>query len=240
MKIYTIGNLKGGVGKTTSAVNLAYSMCLLDKRVLVIDADPQANLTPFFRRVNSSEYTIRNVYETPEKISRAIYRSKYKKIDIIKGDPKLREDDVTDTKCLLKALQHVDDRYDVCLIDTRPAFENITLSALYASDVFVTPVCLDKFCRDNLLAVEEQVDAICHDIEMKWIIFANKVENKRVQLHIYKDMVEFHAWPFMDLYVSNGAVVSNALDFYKPVIKHRSKCQVAQDFMDLAVELLEV
>lgn len=48
MKIITVGNLKGGTGKTTSTVNLAYSMSLLSRKVLVIDADPQTNLTPFF------------------------------------------------------------------------------------------------------------------------------------------------------------------------------------------------
>ena len=57
MKIITVGNLKGGTGKTTSTVNLAYSMSLLSRKVLVIDADPQTNLTPFFTKANQNGYT---------------------------------------------------------------------------------------------------------------------------------------------------------------------------------------
>ncbi|WP_334104165.1 ParA family protein [Muricomes intestini] len=242
MKVLTIGNLKGGVGKTTSTVNLACTMAAFCKRVLVVDLDPQANLTPFFRKVNYGEHTIKSVYRSPEKSGRAIYRSKYKDIDIIKGDTSLRENDAADEKALQTVLQRVTDKYDVCLIDTRPAFENLTMSALYVSNMLVTPVCLDKFCRDNLLAVEEQVDGIFQTtgIKLEWRIFANKVENKRTQRQIYKDMVEYHAWPFLDCCISNGAVMSNALDYYKPVIRHRSGSPLVQDYIDLAKELLEV
>lgn len=242
MKTYALGNLKGGVGKTTSAANLAYSMSMLGEKVLVIDMDPQANLTPFFRKANPWEQTVRNVLIAPEKICKCIYRSKYKNIDAIKGDTKLCEADAQDREALSKGLRNVQGEYDICLIDTRPAFENLTLSALYAADVFVTPVLLDKFCRDNLLLVEEQVENIVHESQdsFTWKIFANKVENKRRQRNTYRDMVGMHAWPFLESCISQGAAVGNALEYYKPAIRHRSSSQVAQDYMDLAQELLEV
>ena len=67
--------------------------------------------------------------------------------------------------------------------------ERITLAALYASDVLLTPVCLDKFCRDNLLLVEEKYGAFCEQVrELDWKIFANKVENKKAQRNTYEDM----------------------------------------------------
>lgn len=218
MKRFVIGNLKGGVGKTTTAVNLAYSMAKLGKKVLVLDADPQTNLTPFFTKVNANGHTIKTVLQHPNLVRSAIYRTRYANIDIIKGSTDLIENDAYDTNALLKAMMQIQDRYDVCIMDTRPAMELITTSALYAADVLVTPVCLDKFCRDNLLLVED----------------------KRAQRHTYIDMVERHCWPFMETCISKGAVVENALEYYKPVMKHRSKSQVALDFMDLAMELQEV
>lgn len=240
MRTYVITNLKGGIGKTTSTVNLGYSMAELGKRVLLIDADPQSNLTPFFRQEHGyTGRTIRDVFQNPDKIKNIIVRSKYKNIDIIKGSVKLREKDAENEQALKTALEKVQDEYDICIIDTRPALEAITRSALLAGDVFVTPVLLDNFCRDNLLLLEDELQNIC-DWEMNWKIFANRVENKRSQRDTYADMVQKHDWQFLDTCISKGAVVENALKHYKPVLKHRRRSVVAQDYMDLAKELLEV
>lgn len=239
MKTYVIGNLKGGVGKTTATVNLAYSMAYFWKKVLVIDADPQANATPFFTRIGG-KYTVRDVFCHPEKrIGRAIYRSRYRNIDIIKGCTQLKEKDVLAEIYLALLLQEIQDKYDVCIIDTRPAFESITRSALHAADVLLTPVVLDKFCRDNLVLVDELLDSFGQDAP-EWKIFANKVENKRSQRNTYSDMAEKHVWNFMDTCVSKSAVVENALELYKPLLKHRSRSAVAEDYLELARELLEV
>lgn len=239
MKTYVILNLKGGVGKTTSVVNLGYSMALLGKRILLIDADPQTNLTPFFTKANPNGRTVRDVFRDPERIKNIICKSKYENIDIIKGSTGLKEEDAKPEKALSAALQSVNDSYDVCLIDTRPAVESITKNALYAGDVFVTPVLLDNFCRDNLLLLEDELNNLFHG-EFNWHIFANKVANKRSQRNIYADMIGMHDFPFLNTCISRGAVVENALELYKPVRKHRRRSQVAQDYMDLAEELLEV
>lgn len=240
MKTYVIVNLKGGVGKTTSTVNLGYNMAVLGKRVLLIDADPQTNLTPFFTKANPNGKTLRDVFLHPERIKNIICRSKYENIDIIKGSTALKEADAIGEMLLSEALCLVADQYDICLMDTRPAIESITKNAIQAGDVLVTPVLLDKFCRDNLILLEDELHALSHTYGFKWCIFANKVVNKRIQRKIYADMVGMHDFPFLDTCVSRGAVIENALDQYKPVIKHRRKSGAAADFMELTKELLEV
>lgn len=240
MKTYVIVNLKGGVGKTTSAANLGYSMAVLGKRVLLIDADPQSNLTPFFTKANPNGKTLRDVFLHPERIRNIICRSKYENIDIIKGSTALKEADAIGEMVLSEALCLVADQYDICLIDTRPAIESITKNAIQAGDVIVTPVLLDKFCRDNLLLLEDELHAMEHAYGFKWCVFANKVANKRIQKRIYADMVGMHDFPFLDTCVSRGAVVENALDQYKPVIRHRRKSNAAADYIELAKELLGV
>lgn len=152
MKVYAIGNPKGGVGKTTTTVNLAYSFARLGKKVLVIDLDPQKNCTPFFTKASEYDHTVRDVLDEPESISSAIYKTRYLLIDIIKGSAKPMKEEATDR--LKIALDIVKDDYDICLIDTRPVFDSLTKNALFAADVLLTPVKFDNFCRDNLSMVE--------------------------------------------------------------------------------------
>ena len=238
MKTYVIGNLKGGTGKTTSAANLAYSLSLCGRKVLVIDLDPQANLTSFFTTVNPNSHTVKELLAMPQKAEQAIYHSKYPHIDIIKGNTELKEQDAPGPYLLKQALGELASSYDDCIIDTRPAFENLTLSALYAADLLLTPVCLDNFCRDNLSLVEDAVEALPDPPQ--WKVFANKVMPRRKsQKAAYRELLEKYSYPFLKTCVSCCADIDNALKYRKPVIRHRSKSHAARDYLDLAKELLE-
>lgn len=235
MKTITVGNLKGGVGKTTTAVNLAYSYAQMGKRVLAIDADPQTNLTPFFGKANRNGKTLLHVFQEPEKVKRCIYRSRYVGVDILKGDTSLREGDVQDTASLRKALAQLQNDYDICIIDTRPAFEPITISAILSSDLLLIPVCLDKFCRDNLALVEDCLEEMQDNFPIQWKVCATKVDGyRKSQKAIYKDLLEKHDYPFLETCISRSAVVDNALELYKPVLRHRKSSQAAQDYLELA------
>lgn len=239
MKTYTIGNLKGGTAKTTSAANLAY--CLshgrnFGSRVLVIDADPQSNLTPFFARGYRQEKNILDVLSNPEKTQGCICRSRYDFIDIIKGSTQLRESHAASIGILQQALQEVKEYYEYCIIDTRPAFECLTNAAVYASDALLTPVCLDKFCRDNLALVEEYLDGL--ERRPEWHVFATKVDCRRKsQKDIYTDLRLQHDYPFLESCIRSCAAVNNALNMYKPLHRHRSDSTAAHDYLELAYEL---
>ena len=238
MKVYAIGNLKGGVGKTTTTVNLAYSFARLGKKVLVIDLDPQKNCTPFFTKASEYDHTVRDVLDEPESVSDAIYETRYLLIDIIKGSAKSMQGEATDR--LRMALDIVKEDYDICLIDTRPVFDSLTKNALYAADVLLTPVKFDNFCRDNLSMVEDAYHEITDsNAKLEWKVFANMTANAKAQRVSSMDLLAKHDYPFMDSCISRTAVVDNALSLYKPVAKHRSGSMVADDFMDLAKELLE-
>lgn len=241
MKTIVISNLKGGVGKTTTTVNLAFSLATPRYKVLVVDLDPQANTTSFFAKVNQSGKTIKDVIVHPPGIRQAIYRSKYKNIDIIKGCTDLQESNVTNSMYLVATLAQVKDEYDYCLIDTRPAFERLTMSAIVAADLMLTPAYLDKFCRDNLALVDEELSSIRPNLAPVWKVFATMVDTgRRAQKRIYLDLVTKHEYPFLETCVGRSADVENALDLYKPIYKHRSKSTVAADYFDLAEELVSV
>lgn len=91
-KVYAVWNEKGGVGKSTTTVNLAAIFAQKGRRVLVVDYDPQNNVTPFFAQANENRKTVLDVIAHPQKIKSCIYRSKYQNIDIIKGNSTLRDE----------------------------------------------------------------------------------------------------------------------------------------------------
>ncbi len=237
MKTFTISNLKGGVAKSTSTVNTAYSFSLLGKRVLVIDLDPQCNTTRFFAKVNKSGCTIQDVLADASKIKKAVRRTQYRDIDIVRGCPELNED--WDTGRLEAALELIKDRYDVCVIDTRPSFEALTMNAAMASDVLLTPVKFDNFSRDNLALVEDFYEEMRRYKDgLEWKVFAVMAANTRAQRKASADLLKKHDYPVMDTCISRTADVDNALSFYKPVMRHRRKSTAASDYMELARELL--
>lgn len=238
MKVYVVANLKGGVGKTTTTVNVAYTFSEMGGKVLVIDLDPQCNCTRFFAKVNEYNKTIQDVLNNPKVVNSAIYRTKYHDIDVIKGSVKMI---MPNSRWKLKeALSFIKKEYDICIIDTRPVFDILTENALYAADVLLTPVKLDNFCRDNLTMVEDSYHEILEgNSKLKWKVFANMVANVKAQKISSADLINKHDYPFLQSCISRTAIVDNALLLYKPVAKHRAMSNVAQDFVDLVEELLE-
>ena len=116
----------------------------------------------------------------------------------------------------------------------------LTMNALYAADVFLTPVKFDNFCRDNLTMVEDAYHEILeNNPDLEWKIFANMVSNTKAQKLSSEDLIAKHDYPFMQSCIIRTAIVDNALSLYKPVAKHRVMSNVAQDFVDLVEELLE-
>lgn len=110
MKTIAVDNYKGGVGKTTTVINLAYNLSTKGKRVLMVDTDPQANATYIYSKVNESTRTLLDIFHGKKTIS-CIYRTKYPNLDLIKGSPRMEEADGLPL-IIKEALKQVEDRYD--------------------------------------------------------------------------------------------------------------------------------
>lgn len=247
MRVYAVWNGKGGTGKTTTAVNLAYNLSVLGQKVLLVDLDPQTNATPFFTKANENAYTVRNLFrelfEHPEKVKRCIYRSKYPLLDVIKGDTHLSEADAHDDYTIKDALWNVKAEYDAVVIDCRPSSENLTRNALCAADILLTPIQLDGYCKDNLALVQRMYDEILADYpdhEIGWKVFVNRVKLLKSSRNIYSELMTKYTYPLVTTCVSDRAAVSSATVAKKPLLKHRKNDAATEDFMSLTKELTGV
>lgn len=241
-KYVAVGNFRGGIGKTTSTVNLAYTLACMGKKVLVIDSDPQSNATPFFTAVKQNGKSIAAAVKNPNEIQRYIEASRYKNLDILKGDTSLMGEELKTEELgwLVKAKEVLDDEYDICMIDTNPNLSSLTVSVLVAADLLLTPIGLNESSRDNLALLQEKIEPLTDD-GLVWKIFAMKVDlNRKAQKKSLDDIVNKHSYPLMEHYISSAADVDNAWSYYKPVEKHRSKSIVVEEFYCLAKEVLEV
>ena len=146
-KIISVANQKGGVGKTTTTVNLAASLGVLEKKVLIVDADPQANATSSLGLNNSDfEINIYQVFEHIGDIKKSIIKTNSPNLFIIPSHidlvaVEIELVDKPNREMMLKsALNKVSDEFDYILIDCPPSLGLITLNALSASNSIIIPI----------------------------------------------------------------------------------------------------
>lgn len=242
MVTVVVGNFRGGIGKTTTSVNLAYCFAEMGKKTLLIDDDPQTNATPFYKRNLNDGKTIKEAIDNPGEIMDYITPTKYSNLDILGGSRELIGEalDNSQLSWLGIAKEQLEDVYDICVIDTNPDLSPLTISVLIAADVLLTPIKLNKSCRDNLSLLEENIDELIDENGLKWKVFAMGVDLRRkAQKTALEDIMNKHLYPLLENYISSSADVDNAWDLYKPVPLHRSKSVVTEEFRALAQELLE-
>ncbi len=239
--VIVIANKKGGVGKSTTTINLAYILAQKHgKRVLIMDADPQCNATSLFSKVNSQGKSLEDIIVRKRNAGSCIRRSRYKNLDIIKGSLTLAEWQVIDIDWMKRVKEELKGAYDIILVDTRPSFEALTESAIAAADMVLTPMELDKFCKDNLGEVEAFLNSYIEQ-GLIWKVFFNSCRfRQKGQREIFEELMSRHCYPILNTCVGDCAAIGTALDRNKPVVTHRSKSAGAMDYMELAEELLAV
>ena len=250
-KIIAIANQKGGVGKTTTAINLAASLAVLDHKVLVIDADPQANTTSGLNFSPDSDEK-RTVYEVMEgKISAedALIQTEIANLHMIPSHINLvgveiEMLDVADRESVLRnALAPIRDNYDFILIDCSPSLGLVTVNCLAAADSVIIPVQPEFFALEGLGKLLQTIRLVQEGVNPALSIegFLVTMFDGRTRVHtqVVGELREHFGDMVFRTIIQRNIRLSEAPSHGKPIILYDIMSTGAGNYLNLAKELLE-
>jgi len=246
--IITIANQKGGVGKTTTVVNLATALASIDKKVLVIDMDPQYNSSMSFNAydVNKSIY---KVFSNEIQINNAIQSSQIPKLDVISACEDLAAaeyelaDDDNRNYLLKQYIEEIKNNYDYIFIDTPPTLGLLTISSLTASDEVLIPVQCEFFALEGLSKLIKTIEIVKSNLnsnlKLNGIILTMYDKRNSLSSLIEKEAREYFDMNVYKFNVPRNVTLSEAPSHGLPAIIYDLKCAGSQAYIALAKEFLE-
>lgn len=249
-KIISIVNQKGGVGKTTTAVNLAAAVGIAGKKVLLIDADPQGNTTSGYG-INKKKTVVTSYDLLIGKASaeKAILKTEYDKVDIIPASIDLAAAEVDlieieQRESQLKiSLSMVKDSYDYIFIDCPPSLGLITINALNASDTVLVPIQCEYFALEGLsqlMATVRQVKRLYNPtLEVEGIVLTMFDGRLNLTHQVVGEIKKYFANKLYKTAIPRAVRLSEAPSYGMPIQYYDKRSKGAAAYNDLAKEFLK-
>lgn len=248
-KIIAIANQKGGVGKTTTSINLAASLGVLEKKVLLIDADPQANATSGIGLdVESIEIGTYQLLEHSSSARDAILKTETPNLDIIPAhiDLVAIEIELVDKEAreymLKKALKEIKDDYDYILIDCAPSLGLLTLNALTAADAVIIPIQCEYFALEGLgklLNTIKSVQKIHNpELDIEGLLLTMYDSRLRLSNQVVEEVQKHFNDMVFQTIIQRNVKLSEAPSFGESIINYDAASKGASNYLSLAKEII--
>ena len=249
-KVISIFNQKGGVGKTTTNVNLCAALALKGKKVLSIDIDPQGNSSSGFGlNKNNLKLTIYDILIEESNINKVIHKTDIENLDLIPANIQLAgaEIELTNTKyrekTLREAINLLDDVYDFIIIDCPPSLGLLSLNALTASDTVLIPIQCEYYSLEGVGQLIDTVKLVRKNLNPKLEIegvLLNMFDGRtNLSVQVVEEVKKYFKDKVYRTVIPRSVRLAEAPSFGQPIMMYDDKSKGSEAYVKLAEELIK-